>query len=242
MILSVSSTWLRAALSVPIPAWVVLLVLIQGTFTAVRLYRYWKISSNLRKQNSTLVSQRKDAEAFKKTLEAAKQTLETSNQNLRAEKHRLEKQMAELIDLQAEKHRLEQQIAELTSNGPRLHGDWINSQTFWHVSGKGAERVMQIGGRIHLTSRNTDEVLHILAGYIEGQRLDLVEPVSVRPDLIEDEQVVLYISPPLEADLTRSFMATIALEDHRNRLHLLPRQSFRPAEQAPPWPSQPRES
>jgi len=242
MILSISSTWLRAVLSAPIPAWFVLLLLIPGTFTAVQLYRYWKISSDLRKQNSTLESQRKDAEASKKTLEAAKQTLETSNENLRAEKHRLEKRMAELTDLQAEKHRLEQQIAELTSNGPRLHGVWINSQTFWHVSGEGAERVMQIGGQIYLTSSNTDEVLHILAAYIEGQRLDLLEPVSVRPDLIEDEQVVLYISPPLEADLTRSFTATIALEDHQNRIHLLPRHSFRWAEQAPAWPSKPPDS
>jgi hypothetical protein len=220
MVLSFSSLWLSAVFSAPIPFWLFLFVLSVGTFTAIELYRYWKISSDLREQNNTLKSQCKNAEALQKALEAAKETLEAGNQ-----------------DLRAEKNRLEQQIAEFTSSGPRLHGVWNNSQTFWHMGHNGTERVMQIGGRIHLTSSNTDEVLHLLAGYIEGQRLDLFEPVSVRPDLIEDEEVVLYISPPFEADVTRSFTATIVLEDHQNRLHMLPRHSFRPTEQAPPWPS-----
>jgi len=96
---------------------------------------------------------------------------------------------------------------------------------------------MQIGGRIYLTSSNTDEVLYLLAGYIEGQRLELSEPVSVRPDLIEDEQLILWMSPPIEADERQPFTATIVLEDHQNRLHTLPRHSFQPTEQAPPWPS-----
>jgi uncharacterized cupin superfamily protein len=232
MLLSISSMWLRATLSAPIPFWLFLFVLSLGLFTAVELYRYWKISSDLRKRNDALESQRKNAEAHDKALEASKEKLEATIREVRTEKQHLQQQFAEL---QAEKHRQEQQIAELTSRGPRLHGVWSNSQSFWHMDRKGAEQVMQIGGRIQLTSSNTDEVLHLLAGYIEGQRLDLSEPVSIRPDLIEDEQVVLCMKPAPEADVTRSFTATIVLEDHQNRLHTLPRHSFRPTEQAPPW-------
>lgn len=237
MMSSFSSMWLRTILSVPVPFWLFLFVLSLGILAAIELYRYLKISADLRKRHEVFHSQRKEAEVLVSALEARQNTLEATIHDLRAEKNSLEQQIAELTEVHAEKHRLEQRLAALTSSEPRLSGVWSNSQTFWHVDPEGKERAMQIGGRIHLTSSNTDEVLYILAGYIEGQRLDLCEPVSVRPDLIEDEQVVLWTSSPLAADATQSFNATIVLEDQQNRLHTLPRHSFRPTEQSPPWPS-----
>jgi hypothetical protein len=202
---------------------------------AVQLYRYWKINSDLRSRNDAIDFERRHLEALAKSLVASKSVLQACNQDLKAENDRLEHRIAELTELQREKDRLEQQIAELTSTGPRLHGVWNNSQTFWHVGRKDTQRVMRIGGRINLASSNTGEVLHLLAGYIEGQRMDLVEPISIRPDVIEDEQVVLCVSPPIDADEKCSFTASIVLEDHQNRFHTLPKHSFRPTEQAPPW-------
>jgi len=114
MLLSISSMWLRATLSAPIPFWLFLFVLSLGLFTAVELYRYWKISSDLRKRNDALESQRKNAEAHEKALEASKEKLEATIREVRTEKQHLQQQFAEL---QAEKHRQEQQIAELTSRG-----------------------------------------------------------------------------------------------------------------------------
>jgi hypothetical protein len=235
MMCSFSSTWLMPLLSAPIPFWLFLFLLIVGTFMAVQLYRYWKIISDLRTRNYAIEFERRKVESLTTSLEGTKAMLQASNQDLRAENDRLEHRIAELTDLQGEKDRLERQIVELTSTEPRLHGVWNNSQTFWHVGRKDTQRIMRIGGRINLASSNTDEVLHLLAGYIGGQRMDLVEPISIRPDLIEDEQVVLCISPPIEADETCSFTASIVLEDHQNRFHTLPKHSFRPTEQAPPW-------
>jgi hypothetical protein len=238
MMLPFSSMWLTAVFSAPVLIWLFLFVVVLWTFTLVELYRLRRIISDLRKQNDLLNAQRKNAETVKEELEASmemlaanRDRLEASEEVLAANKKRLE---ASNKALQAEKNHLEQKIVELTSSGPQIYGVWSNSQTFWQMSWKGKERVMQIGARIHLSSRNTDEVLHLLAAYIEGQRLDLSEPVSVRPDLIEDEHVVLYISPPLESDVTRSYTPTIMLEDHQNRLHALPRHTFRPTEQTPP--------
>jgi len=235
MMCSFSSTWLRPVVSAPILSSLFLLGLIVGMFMAVQLYRYWKIISDLRTRNDAIDSERRHLEALTKSLVASRAVLQASNQDLRAENDRLEHRSAELTALQGEKARLERQIVELTSNGPRLHGVWNNSQTFWHIGSKDTQRIMRIGGRINLASSNTDEVLHVLAGYIEGRRMDLVEPISVRPDLIEDEQVVLCMSPPIDADQTCSFTASIVLEDHQNRFHTLPIHSFRPTEQAPPW-------
>ena len=194
MMCSFSSTWLKPVLSAPIFFWLSLLELFVGMFMAVQLYRYWKIISDLRTRNDAIESERRHLEALTKSLIASKAVLQASIQDLRAENDRLEHRSAELTALQGEKDRLERQIVELTSNGPRLHGVWNNSQ--------------------------------------------VVEPISVRPDLIEDEQVVLCMSPPIDADETCSFTASIVLEDHQNRLHTLPKHSFRPTEQAPPWLSE----
>lgn len=218
MAFAISNMWLTSVLTASIPPWFFLFAIILGTFTAFELYRFRKITSDLRKQNGDLDTQRKNAERLKSALEARNKTLEADNE-----------------DLQAQKLRLERQVEELAESGPRLHGIWSNSQTFWHICRKGTEPVMQIGGRIHLSSSNIDEVLHLLAAYIEGQRLDLSMTVSVRPDLIEDELLVMYVSPPLESDSRRPFTATITLEDHQNRLHMLPRHTFQPTEQTPPW-------
>lgn len=206
--------------------------MILGIVTAVKLFRCRRISSDLQSQIEALISHRKSAEAVKETLETNIRDLEGERDDLKEQKHRLQ---AEKLRLETEKERLEQQVVELTRAGPRIHGVWKSSQTFWHLGRRGMEEVMQIGGRIHLTSSNTDQVLHLLAAYIDGKRLDFSEPVSVRPDLIEDEQVVLYISPPLESDVTRPFTATIVLEDHENRMHTLPTHTFQPSEQIPPW-------
>ncbi|WP_109487532.1 hypothetical protein [Occallatibacter savannae] len=232
---SFSSTGQLLVFSAPILFWLFLFGLVIGIFMAVKLYRYWKIISDLRSQNDAIESERRHLEVLTRSLLASKAVLEASNQDLRAENDRLEHRMAEFTELQREKDHLEEQIVELTSTGPRLHGVWNNSQTFWQIGRKDTKRIMRIGGRISLASSNTDEVLHVLAGYIEGQRMDLIETISIRPDVIEDEQVVLCISPPIEADERCSFTASIVLEDHQNRLHTLPKHSFRPTQQAPPW-------
>ncbi len=222
----------------PMPYWCFLLVLLVGVLMAGQLYRYWKTIYDLRSKNEFIESERQRSEALTRSLLAVKAELQASNQDLRAENQRLEHRIAEYAEVQRERDRLQQRIVELTSAGPRLHGVWNSSHTFWHISRNGAQPMMQIGGRINLASSNTHEVLHLLAGYIEGQRMDLVEPISIRPDVIEDEQVILRISPPINANESCSLTAEIVLEDHQNRFHNLPKHSFRPTELAPPWLSE----
>lgn len=97
--------------------------------------------------------------------------------------------------------------------------------------------MMQIGGWIHLTSSNTDEVIYLLAAYIDGRQSDIFMDVAVKPHAVNEEQVVLYMVPPLETDATKPFTATIVVEDQYNRKHTLPVQSFRAtSSQAPPPP------
>jgi hypothetical protein len=61
-------------------------------------------------------------------------------------------------------------------------------------------------------------------------------PVSVKPDFVQDEMVMLFFSPPLSSEQGEPFNATIVLEDHRNRLYELPNFTFRPTPsgQSPP--------
>jgi hypothetical protein len=143
---------------------------------------------------------------------------------------RLEDQIAK----QEREHAAE--IAKLNAKEPRLHGVWNNSQAFWHLGRKGQEPMMQIGGWIDLTSSNTDEVIYLLTAYIDGHRSDIFMDVAVKPHVVNRKQVVLYMVPPLETDVTRSFTATIMVEDQYNRRHELPQLTFRSTPSQPPPP------
>jgi len=134
---------------------------------------------------------------------------------------RLEDQIAKL----SQKHAAE--IEKLNAKGPRLHGVWNNSQTFWHLGRRGQEPMMQIGGWIDLTSSNTDEVIYLLTAYIDEQRSDIFIDVSVKPNIVNRDQVVLYMVPSLESDSTKPFAATVIVEDQHNRKYELPRHIFR---------------
>jgi membrane protein implicated in regulation of membrane protease activity len=127
----------------------------------------------------------------------------------------------------------EAEIEKLNSKEPRLHGVWNNSQTFWHLGRKGQEPMMQIGGWIDLTSSNTDEVIYLLAAYIDGQRSDILMDVAVKPNIVNHDQVMLFMVPPLETDATKPFTATVVVEDQYNRKHQLPVHTF------PSTPGQP---
>jgi membrane protein implicated in regulation of membrane protease activity len=140
-------------------------------------------------------------------------------------------QMEEQIGTVNREHLAE--LETLRAKEPRLHGVWNNSQTFWHLGRKGQEPMMQIGGWIDLTSANTEEILYLLAAYINGQRSDIFMDVAVKPHMVNRAQVVLYMVPPLETETTKPFTATIVVEDQFNRKHELPTQTFR----ATPGPS-----
>jgi hypothetical protein len=43
---------------------------------------------------------------------------------------------------------------------------------------------MQIGGWIDLTSSNTDEVIYLLAAYVDGRRSDIFMDVAVKPNIV----------------------------------------------------------
>lgn len=135
------------------------------------------------------------------------------------------RQLKEQIEKLEQQHGAE--IDRLKSNEPRLHAVWRENQTFWGDGRKGEEPLMQIGGWIDLTSSNTEEVLFLLAAYIEGQRSDIFMEVAVKPHMVNREQVVLYMIPPLATDATKPFSATIVVEDQYNRRHVLPTHSFR---------------
>ena len=107
---------------------------------------------------------------------------------------RLENQIAKLN----QEHAAETE--KLSTKGPKLHGVWNNSQTFWHLGRKGTEPMMQVGGWIDLTSSNTVEVIYLLAAYIDGQRSDIFIDVAVKPNMVNRDQIVLYMVPPLETD------------------------------------------
>lgn len=143
-------------------------------------------------------------------------------------KSHLEDQVAKL------NHEYEAQIEKLNSKEPRLHGVWNNGQTFWHLGRKGQEPMMQIGGWIDLTSSNTDEVIYLLAAYIDGARSDIFTDVAVKPNIVNHDQVMLFMVPPLEADATKSFTATVVVEDQYNRKYELPVHTFRATPGQPP--------
>lgn len=135
------------------------------------------------------------------------------------------RQMEEQIGVVNREHLAE--LETLRAKEPRLHGVWNNSQTFWHLGRKGPEPMMQIGGWIDLTSANTEEILYLLTAYINGQRSDIFMDVAVKPHMVNREQVVLYMVPPLVTETTKPFTATIVVEDQFNRKHELPTQTFR---------------
>jgi hypothetical protein len=128
------------------------------------------------------------------------------------------------------------EIEKLNAKKPRLHSVWNNSQTFWHLGRKGQEPMMQIGGWIDLTSSNTAEVIYLLAAYIDGQRSDIFMDVAVKPNMLNREQLMLYMVPPLEADPTKPFTATVVVEDQYNREYELPVHTFRATPGQPPPP------
>jgi hypothetical protein len=126
----------------------------------------------------------------------------------------------------------EAEIEKLNSKQPTLHGVW--NQTFWHLGRKGQEPMMQIGGWIDLTSSNTDEVIYLLAAYIDGQRSDIFMEVAVKPNIVNHDQVMLFMVLPLETDATKPFTATVVVEDQYNRRHELPVHTFRATPGQPP--------
>lgn len=146
---------------------------------------------------------------------------------------RLQNQIAKLNQAHAA------DIEKLKAKEPSLHGVWNNTQTFWHLERKGQEPMMQIGGWIDLTSSNTDEVIYLLAAYIEGQRSDIFMGVPVKPNIVNREQVMLFMVPPLETDANKPFTATIVVEDQYNRKHELPAQTFRATQGQPSPPAPP---
>lgn len=131
------------------------------------------------------------------------------------------------------------ELEKLNADEPRLHGVWITSQTFWALGRKGPEPMMQIVGWIHLTSSNTEEVLYLLAAYIEGQRSDIFMDVAVKPHAVNREQIALFMVPPLATDTGKPFTATIVVEDQYNRRYALPVETFRsvPGQPASPPPA-----
>lgn len=86
---------------------------------------------------------------------------------------------------------------------------------------------MQIGGWIDLTSSNTEEMIYLLAAYINGQRSDTFLDVEVKPNVVNHKMVMLYMVPPLEIDATKPFTATVVVEDQYNRKYELPNHTFR---------------
>ena len=128
------------------------------------------------------------------------------------------------------------EVETLNLKRPRLHGVWNTNQTLWALGRKGPEPMMQIVGWIDLTSSNTEEVLYLLAAYIDGQRSDIFMDVAVKPHTVNRAQIALYMVPPLETDTAKPFTAAIVVEDQFNRKHALPTQAFRGTPNQPPLP------
>lgn len=128
------------------------------------------------------------------------------------------------------------EMEALRAKEPRLHGVWNTNQTFWALGRKGPEPMMQIVGWIDLTSSNTEEVIYLLAAYIDGQRSDIFMDVAVKPHQVNRSQVGLYMVPPLATDTAQPFPAIIVVEDQYNRKHALPAHTFRGVPSQPPLP------
>jgi hypothetical protein len=128
------------------------------------------------------------------------------------------------------------EIAALTKPQPKLHGVWNPVQTLWHMGTKAGKPAMQIVGWINLSTSDTNEILYLLAAYIEERRADIFMDLKVEPQVLQDCQVVCFFEPPLETDPSVPFTATIVVEDHKNRKYELPRQTFRPTTPAAPFP------
>lgn len=163
--------------------------------------------------------------------ERARTAEETENKNSAIQAvGRLDNQIGKLN----QEHAAE--IEKLNAKKPRLHSVWNNSQTFWHLGRKGQEPMMQIGGWIDLTSSNTEEVIYLLAAYIDGQRSDIFMDVAVKPNMVNRDQVMVYMVPPLETDATKPFAAKVVVEDQYNREYELPVHTFRATPGQPPPP------
>lgn len=130
-------------------------------------------------------------------------------------------------------------LAALQSSEPRLHAVWNSSQTFWHKGRRGDQPMMQIGGWVTLTSSNTDETLYLLSAFVEGVLSKIRINVTVQPNVVQDCMVVAYIVPPLQEDETKEFVATIVVEDQKNRRYPLPRHTFRATPGPSPMPAPP---
>lgn len=129
------------------------------------------------------------------------------------------------------------EIERLKAKEPGLHGVWSQSQTFWHLGSHGEAPAMQIGGWIDLTTRNTKDTMFLLAGYIGEHRSQIFMPVEVKPNLVNGCMVMLSMVPPLETDVTKSYDATIVVEDQYNRKFSLPAQRFRATPGKTPFPA-----
>jgi hypothetical protein len=173
-------------------------------------------------------------ERYKRTEEQYKEVQRESSAryatNLTLVKHMQEKEREHEAELKAIENK------EPKTKEPKLHSVWNNSQTFWHLGRRGQEPIMQIGGWIDLTSSNTEEVIYLLAAYIDGHRSDMSIDMAVKPNTVNREQVMLYMIPPLETDPTKPFTATVVVEDQYNRKYELPVQTFRATPGQPPPP------
>lgn len=142
--------------------------------------------------------------------------------------------LLEQMKQQGEKHLAE--IEALEKPQPKLHAVWNQAQTLWHMGSKAGKPAMQIAGWIKLSSSDTDEILYLLAAYVNDHRADIFMDVKVEPGVLQDCQLVCFFEPPLETDPNVPFTATIAIEDHKNRKYELPRQTFRPTPPATQFP------
>jgi hypothetical protein len=136
---------------------------------------------------------------------------------------------ADTVKAQIETSRTEHavEIKALKNNEPKLHGVWNNAQTFWAMGSKGNEPIMQIGGWINLTSSKTTAMIYVLNAYINGQRSEMFMPVEVRPNVVNERMLMLFMLPPLTTDLAEPFTATLVLEDQYNRKFEMPEHTFR---------------
>jgi len=98
---------------------------------------------------------------------------------------------------------------------------------------------MQIGGWINLTSTNTTANIFILNAYINGQRSDMFIPVEVKPNVVNEEMLMLFMLPPLTKDLNEPFRATVVLEDQYNRKFEMPEHTFRATNRTAALPNTP---
>ena len=201
-----STVWLKAVFSAPVPLWFVLPLIVVAGIVAWKGYAALRENAELVSANEYLKEQRKQ-DAHELTLSG------------------YWKERA---------GRFEERIGQMESKQPRLHGVWMQTQSFWGMGRHGEEPMTQIGGWIHITSSNTDENLFLLAAFIDGRRSDIFMDVQIKPGLVNEVQVFLYFHPPLATEEGKPFEATIVVEDQFNRKYELPRQTFRATPGAPP--------